>query len=480
MLPDGVAFVQVDECAPRARAGGRAILSAPAGDDRRGHRHQRQDLGRGLHPADLGGARASRPRASAPSAWSRRKREVYGSLTTPDPVELHRTLDRTGRARASRISRWRRPRTGSTSTGSTACASRPAASPICRATISTIIRPSKPISRPSCGCSSASGRDGGAAVIDVDHEHADARGRGGEAARPASCSRSGATGDGIRLVDVAIDGFAQTLRARARRQDAIACSCRWSAPSRSRTRWSRPGLRSRPAASRDAVFARARSARRAPRAGSNWSAQRNGAPIFVDYAHKPDALAKALEALRPYVKRKLVVVFGAGGDRDTGKRPLMGAIAAREGRPRHRHRRQSAQRRAGRDPRRDPRRGARRDRDRRPRRGDPHARSPRLQPGDVLLIAGKGHESGQIVGDRVLPFSDHEAVAAALRRRSHERAALDRRRDGRRDAARARRARCRASVPGLSIDTPHASSRARRSSPSRATTATAMTSSTPR
>src|SRR6202521_2315561 len=56
--------------------------------------------------------------------------------------------------------------------------------------------------------------------------------------------------------------------------------------------------------------------------------RKDGAPIFVDYAHKPDALAKALEALRPYVKRRLAVVFGAGGDRDKGKRPLMGAVAA--------------------------------------------------------------------------------------------------------------------------------------------------------
>src|SRR5439155_6134414 len=57
--------------------------------------------------------------------------------------------------------------------------------------------------------------------------------------------------------------------------------------------------------------------------------EKNGAPIFVDYAHKPDAIAKALEALRPYVTGRLVMVFGAGGDRDAGKRPIMGAIAAK-------------------------------------------------------------------------------------------------------------------------------------------------------
>ena len=82
----------------------------------------------------------------------------------------------------------------------------------------------------------------------------------------------------------------------------------------------------------------------------------NGAPIFVDYAHKPDALAKALQALRPYAERKLVVVFGCGGDRDAGKRPLMGAIAAENADQRHRHRRQPAQRKSERDPCRDPRR----------------------------------------------------------------------------------------------------------------------------
>lgn len=140
---------------------------------------------------------------------------------------------------------------------------------------------------------------------------------------------------------------------------------------------------------------------------------KNGGLIFIDYAHKPDALAKALEALRPYAKGKLVVLFGAGGDRDAGKRPIMGEIAAKNA-----------------------------DRvivtDDNPRSENPAsiraailAAAPggieigdrgeaintaisQLREGDVLLIAGKGHETGQIVGDRVLDFSDHDAVAAAL------------------------------------------------------------------
>ena len=140
---------------------------------------------------------------------------------------------------------------------------------------------------------------------------------------------------------------------------------------------------------------------------------KSGAPIFVDYAHTPDALAKALAALRPYVKARLVVVFGCGGDRDKGKRPEMGAAA-----------------------------GTNADSvivtDDNPRTEEPAAvrrailaAAPNaveiadratainqaiqgLNAGDVLLIAGKGHETGQIVGDKIIPFSDHDAVAAAL------------------------------------------------------------------
>lgn len=140
---------------------------------------------------------------------------------------------------------------------------------------------------------------------------------------------------------------------------------------------------------------------------------RNGAPVFVDYAHKPDALAKALQALRPYAQRRLVVVFGAGGDRDKGKRPLMGEIAAAnadvvivtDDNPRSED--AAAIRAAILAATPDAREiGDRAEAIR--------AAVAALEPGDVLLIAGKGHETGQIVGDRVLPFSDHDAVAAAL------------------------------------------------------------------
>jgi UDP-N-acetylmuramoyl-L-alanyl-D-glutamate--2,6-diaminopimelate ligase len=141
--------------------------------------------------------------------------------------------------------------------------------------------------------------------------------------------------------------------------------------------------------------------------------EHNGAPIFVDYAHKPDALAKALQALRPYAMRKLIVVFGCGGDRDAGKRPLMGAIAAdnadsvivTDDNPRSENPEKIRAAIL------DATRGAENIGDRA---NAIKAGIAALQPGDALLIAGKGHETGQIVGDKTLPFSDHEAVAAAL------------------------------------------------------------------
>jgi UDP-N-acetylmuramoyl-L-alanyl-D-glutamate--2,6-diaminopimelate ligase len=144
-----------------------------------------------------------------------------------------------------------------------------------------------------------------------------------------------------------------------------------------------------------------------------WVGESNSAPIFIDYAHKPDALAKTLEALRPYVARRLVVVFGCGGDRDPGKRQMMGAIAAEKAdrvivtddNPRSEEPaaiRAAILRAAP---------GAIEIGDRRE---AIRASIAELARGDVLLIAGKGHETGQIIGKQVLPFSDHEVVAAAL------------------------------------------------------------------
>ncbi|MDV7142619.1 UDP-N-acetylmuramoyl-L-alanyl-D-glutamate--2,6-diaminopimelate ligase [Tropicimonas sp. TH_r6] len=139
----------------------------------------------------------------------------------------------------------------------------------------------------------------------------------------------------------------------------------------------------------------------------------NGAPVFVDYAHTPDALATALKALRPHVMGRLVCVFGAGGDRDMSKRVLMGEAVAEQA-----------------------------DlgivTDDNPRSEDPAAIRAMVKagcpeatevgdraeailrgvdalgPGDALLIAGKGHETGQTVGDVVYPFDDVEQASVAV------------------------------------------------------------------
>ncbi|MSO75861.1 MAG: UDP-N-acetylmuramoyl-L-alanyl-D-glutamate--2,6-diaminopimelate ligase [Alphaproteobacteria bacterium] len=141
----------------------------------------------------------------------------------------------------------------------------------------------------------------------------------------------------------------------------------------------------------------------------------NGAAVFVDYAHKPDALAAVLETLRPHCRGRLIALFGCGGDRDQGKRPMMGEIARRladqvivtDDNPR------------GEDP--AVIRAA-------IRAACPEAEEiadrataiedavARLRLGDILLIAGKGHEQGQIIGAKTRPFDDATEARAAIQR----------------------------------------------------------------
>ncbi|MGR3546217.1 MAG: UDP-N-acetylmuramoyl-L-alanyl-D-glutamate--2,6-diaminopimelate ligase [Roseovarius sp.] len=139
----------------------------------------------------------------------------------------------------------------------------------------------------------------------------------------------------------------------------------------------------------------------------------NGAAVFVDYAHTPDAVATALKALRPHVMGRLIAIVGAGGDRDRAKRPLMGQAAAAhadrvivtDDNPRSEN---PASIRAA------------------VMEGCPRATEvgdraeailrgvDALGPGDALLICGKGHETGQVVGDDVLPFDDVEEASIAV------------------------------------------------------------------
>jgi UDP-N-acetylmuramoyl-L-alanyl-D-glutamate--2,6-diaminopimelate ligase len=144
--------------------------------------------------------------------------------------------------------------------------------------------------------------------------------------------------------------------------------------------------------------------------------RRNGAGVYVDYAHTPDALETVLKALRPHAQRQLVVVFGCGGDRDPGKRPMMGAIGAKladvaivtDDNPRTENAALIRKQVMAAAP------GAR---EIGPRRDAIFTAVAGLQAGDVLVVAGKGHEQGQIVGQTVHPFDDavvaREAVAAA-------------------------------------------------------------------
>ena len=341
------------------------------------------------------------------------RRTVYGSLTTPDPIALHRELDELAgegithlafEASSHGLDQYRLDGVRIAAGGFT--------------NLTRDHMDYHPDVAHYLGAKLRLFRDlvrsDGAAVISADHDCSaqviDAvRAR---KLRLVTVGRHGAgAGEGIRLVEVAIDGFAQrlTLEHRGRRR---ALRLPLVGEFQIENALVAAGLAIATGSQPDAVFAEIERLQGA-KGRLEWVGSHNGAPVFVDYAHKPDALAKALQALRPYARRALVVVFGAGGDRDAGKRPLMGAIAA-----------------------------ANADRvivtDDNPRSENPQAIRAAilaaakdaieigdraeairtaiagLEPGDALLIAGKGHETGQIVGKDVLPFSDHDAVAAAL------------------------------------------------------------------
>jgi UDP-N-acetylmuramoyl-L-alanyl-D-glutamate--2,6-diaminopimelate ligase len=340
------------------------------------------------------------------------KRTIYGSLTTPDPIALHRQLDEIASEGVThlafeasshgldqyRLDGVRIKAGGFTNLSRDHMDYHPDVAHYLAAKLRLfeLVAP------------------GDAAVISADHDCSKAV---IDAARAKNLriitvgGKGDGRGEGIALVAAEIDGFAQklTLEHRSHRH---AVRLPLVGEFQIENALVSAGLAIGTGSDAKAVFAALEHLEgakgRLERVG-----ERNGAPIFVDYAHKPDALAKALQALRPYAKRKLIVVFGAGGDRDAGKRPLMGEIAVAnadsvivtDDNPR------SENPQAIRAAILQTAKGANDIGDR----ADAiRTAIASLQPGDALLVAGKGHETGQIVGDRVLPFSDHDAVAAAL------------------------------------------------------------------
>ncbi|WP_370931847.1 UDP-N-acetylmuramoyl-L-alanyl-D-glutamate--2,6-diaminopimelate ligase [Bartonella sp. DGB1] len=138
------------------------------------------------------------------------------------------------------------------------------------------------------------------------------------------------------------------------------------------------------------------------------------APIYIDYAHKPEALEHVLHAVKPFTIGKIILVFGCGGDRDKGKRAIMGKIAqdnadvviVTDDNPRTEVAKEIRQQILSNCP------NALEIADRKL---AIFTAIGMLQEGDTLIIAGKGHEKGQIIGDKVFPFSDHEEVLKVLR-----------------------------------------------------------------
>jgi UDP-N-acetylmuramoyl-L-alanyl-D-glutamate--2,6-diaminopimelate ligase len=336
--------------------------------------------------------------------------ETYGSLTTPDPVALHRTLEKLSGEGVTHLV------IEASSHGLDQ--HRLDGLSIAAGAFTKITRDHLDYHKDFAAYLSAKLRlfdeliaPGGSAVVGSDHAHADAV-IAAAAARGLSIVSVGRAGESIRLIDATIDGFSQKLQIL---HDGKVFQVRLPLVGEFQVENAllAAGLAIATGGDPLAVFA-ALAHLTGAKGRLELVGTSRGAPIFVDYAHKPDALAKALEALRPSAAGRLVVVFGAGGDRDRGKRPLMGAVAAAKAdrvivtddNPRSENaaaiRAAIMEAAPGAAEIGDRRRAIR-------------AAIAELRAGDVLLIAGKGHETGQIIGDRTVPFSDHEAVAAVLK-----------------------------------------------------------------
>jgi len=339
-----------------------------------------------------------------------RRWSTYGSLTTPDPVALHASLDRLAREGVThaaleasshgldqrRLDGIRIRAAAFTNLGRDHMDYHPDVDHYLAAKLRlfTVVLPKD-----------------GVAVIDMDGA------RSPEVAALASkrgleLIRVGRQGSEIRILDSSIAGFEQRLTLDAfgtRRAVVLPLAGAFQASNALVA----AGLSIAAGVDEDAVFSALSRLKGAPGRLELVGRKANGAMVFVDYAHKPEALASVLHALRPLAKARLVVVFGAGGDRDAGKRPLMGRVAAENA-----------------------------DlvivTDDNPRTEDPAAiraailaAAPEaieigdrreaiekaidmLGPGDVLCIAGKGHETGQIIGGVEHPFSDHRVAQTAL------------------------------------------------------------------
>jgi UDP-N-acetylmuramoyl-L-alanyl-D-glutamate--2,6-diaminopimelate ligase len=248
-------------------------------------------------------------------------------------------------------------------------------------------------------------RDGGVAVVNADAEHAE-RFIAVAAKRGLRLVTVGEKGGDIALLACTPRGDGQMLSIRHGGRNItveLPLAGSFQASNALVAAGLAIGLGNAPAS----VFATLAHLKGAPGRLERVAAARNGAPIYVDYAHTPDALETVLKAIRPHTQGRLHLVFGCGGDRDRGKRPLMGEAAAlladviivTDDNPRSEDPAQIRREILAACP------GAKEIGDRAE---AIRASVASLASGDVLVIAGKGHESGQTIGAETRPFSDRD------------------------------------------------------------------------